>query len=90
VNVLCTRTGNVLGANGSGTLTTITFTSVSTGGPQTLHLADIGLSDSNLGKIPFSQVDGEVTVVPELSTVLILPLLVASTTVALVLRKKSK
>ena len=90
VNVLCTRTGNVLGENGTGTLATITFKSVSTGGPQTLHLADIELSDSNLGAIPFSQVDGKVTVLPELSTVLILPLLVASATVALVLRKKIK
>jgi hypothetical protein len=89
-NLLCTREGNVLGASGSGTLTTITFKSISTGGPQTLHLADIGLSNSNLGAIPFSQVDGEVTVVPEFPTILILPLFVALTMAAVVLRKKSK
>jgi hypothetical protein len=90
VNVLCTRTGNVLGANGTGTLTTITFKSVSTSGPQTLHLAGIELSNPNFGAIPFSQVDGEVTVVPEFPTILILPLSVALTMAAVVLRKKSK
>lgn len=90
VNLLCTRTGNVLGANGTGTLATITFKSVSTSGPQTLHLADIGLSDSNDTAIPFAAVDGEVTVIPEFPTILILPLLLASTSVAVMLRKKNK
>lgn len=89
VNVLCTRSGSVLGVNGTGTLTTITFTSTSISGPQTLHLADVGLSDSNVTAIPFAAVDGEVTVVPEFPMILILPVLVASTMAAVVLRKKS-
>jgi len=90
VYALCTRQGEVPGVNGAGTLATITFTSTSTSSAQILHLADIELSNSTPGPISFTSVDGEVTVLPEFSAVLILPLLVASTIVAVVLRKKSR
>jgi hypothetical protein len=64
--------------------------STSTSGSQALHLTDVKLANSNVTAIPFTAVDGEVTVIPELSTVLILPLLVASTIMAVVLRKKNR
>jgi hypothetical protein len=86
----CTLTGATSGVNGTGTLLTVTFVSTSTSGSQALHLTDVKLANSNVTAIPFTAVDGEVTVIPELSTVLILPLLVASTIMAVVLRKKNR
>jgi hypothetical protein len=88
LNVLCLRTGDVPGANGNGTLATITFTSTSRGGMEILHLADVKLSDSNTTMIPSITADGEVTVIPEFPAALILPILIASTIVAITLRKK--
>jgi hypothetical protein len=88
VDVLDLRTGDVQGANGSGTLVTVTFTSTSRGGPQALHLAGIALSDSNTTAINFTSVDGEVTVIPEYPTALFLPLLIASTLAVYSLRRK--
>lgn len=88
LNVLCLRTGNVPGVNGSGTLAAITFTSTSTDGMEVLHLADVGLSNSNGTAISSITADGEVTVIPEFPAALILPLLIASTIVAITLRKK--
>jgi hypothetical protein len=89
-DLLCTRTGGVSGVNGSGTLATIIFTSTSTDGPKTLHIADVGLSDSNETAIPFTTVDGEVTVIPEFPSIVILPLLAASTLVAVLFWKNNK
>jgi hypothetical protein len=88
VNVLCLRTGNVSGVSGNGTLMTITFTSTSTNEMEILHLADVKLSDSNTTVIPSTTADGEVTVIPEFPAALVLPLLIASTIVAITLRKK--
>jgi hypothetical protein len=88
VDVLDLRNGDVQGANGSGTLVTITFTSTSRGGPQALHLAGISLSDSNTTAINFTSSDGEVTVIPEYPTALILPLLIGSTLAVYSLRRK--
>lgn len=90
VNVLYFRTGGVMGVSGNGTLLTITFNSSahSTSGMEILHLADVKLSDSNLTLISSTAADGEVTVIPEFPAALILPLLVASTIVAIVLRKR--
>jgi hypothetical protein len=88
LSVLCTRTGDVPGVNGSGTLLTINFRSISTGGPAVLHLDNVELSDSNMTAISSTTVDGEVTVIPEYSALLILPLLIASSLVALTFRKK--
>jgi len=69
-SLLCTHEGSVSGVNGTGTLATITFTSMSTGGPKTLHLADVGLADSNNTAISLTAVDGEVTVAGALSNVI--------------------
>lgn len=88
LNILCVRTGNVPGVSGNGTLAKITFTSTSTGGMEVLHLADVELSSSNSTAISSVTADGEVTVIPEFSAALILPLLIASTIVAITLRKK--
>jgi hypothetical protein len=62
INVFCTRSGNVPGVNGSGTLVTITFRSTSANGPKTLHLANVELANSSIAAIPCTAVDGEVTV----------------------------
>ena len=88
LHVACTRTGDVMGVDGDGVLATITFNSTSNDGPKSLHLADVKLSDPNATKIPFVTVDGEVTVLPEFSTTLILPLLVMISLTAIILRKK--
>jgi hypothetical protein len=90
LNVICTRSGNVSGVNGGGTLVAITFKSTSTNGPRTLQLADVALSDPNPAAIPFTSADGEVTVIPEFPTALILPLLIISASVTLTLRKRKK
>jgi len=89
-SVLCLRAGDpdAPGVDGDGVLATITFDSTSNGGPESLHLADVKLSDPNATKIPFVKVDGEVTVVPEYSTTLILPLLAIVTLTAVILRKR--
>lgn len=89
LNVLCFRTGDMPGVSGNGTLVTTTFTSTSrsTGGMEILHLADVKLSDSNLTLISSTVADGEVIVIPEFPATLILPLLIASTIVAITLRK---
>jgi hypothetical protein len=87
VNVFDLRTDDT-SANGSGTLVTITFKSTSTGGPGTLNLADVELSDPNTLHISFTTADGEVTVVPEFPLALLLTLLMALTLVALALGKK--
>jgi hypothetical protein len=87
---LCTRLGeNTPGVNGNGTLATVTFKSTSTNGPEAgkLHL-DAVLSDPDLAAIPCTAADGEVTVIPEFPAALILPLLIASTLVAIALRKR--
>jgi hypothetical protein len=88
MSVLCLRTGNVPGVNGSGTVATINFKSISTGGPAVLHLDDVQLSDPNMTAISSTTADGEVTVIPEYSALLILPLLIASSLVALTFRKR--
>lgn len=89
VNILCIRAaGDAPGVNGSGTLATIAFRSISTDGPRILHLADVALSDPNPAAIPFTLEDGEVTVLPELSLGLTLPLLITSTLAVIALGKK--
>ena len=90
VNVVCTRMGNVSGVNGNGTLATITFTSTSRNSPELLHLDGVKLSDPNPSAIPFTAVDGEVTVIPEFPVALILPLLIGLTLVAITLRERTK
>jgi len=61
--------GDVLGANGNGTLVTIEFRSLTTGVSE-LCLTDVKLVDSKNEPIPYQDVDGSVTVVPELSFLL--------------------
>ena len=86
--VACTRLGDVMGVDGNGVLATITFSSTSNNGPESLHLAEVKLSDPNATKLPFVTVDGEVTVLPEFSTALILPLLIILTLATIILTKK--
>jgi hypothetical protein len=88
LSVLGLRTGDVPGVNGSGTLAAINFRSISIGGPAILRLDDVKLSDPNMTEISSTTVDGEVTVIPEYSALLILPLLIASTLMALTFRKR--
>jgi hypothetical protein len=91
LNVFCSRTENVPGANGSGTLATVTFKSLTTTtSPETLHLADVQLSDPNGTPIALTARDGTVTVVPEFPSGPILPLLVVSTLAVILLRKRMK
>ena len=93
LNIIYTRVGNVSGVNGSGTLATVTFRSTSTNGPKILHLADVYLSDSardHPAAISFTAVDGEVTVIPEFPTALVLPLLIISATVAITLENRTR
>jgi hypothetical protein len=89
-SVLCLRAGDpdALGVDGDGVLATITFNSASNGGPESLHLAEVKLSDPNATVLPFVKVDGEVAVVPEYSIALILPLLAIATLTAVILRKR--
>jgi hypothetical protein len=88
--VSCLRLGDpdAFGVDGDGVLATVNFTSISNGGPESLHLVDVKLSDPNATKIPFVKVDGEVTVIPEYSMALILPLLAIITLAAVFLRRK--
>lgn len=90
LNILCSRMGNVSGVNGSGTLATATFRSTSTNGPKILHLTDVKLSDPTPAAISFTTADGEVTVIPEFLTALVLPLLIVSATVAIALENRSR
>lgn len=88
VQVVCTRTGNVTGASGAGTLGTITFNSTSTNTLRPLHLANVTLVDSNVTAIAFTTIDGEVTVLPEFPTGLLLPLLAVSAIAVISLRRR--
>jgi len=78
------------GVDGNGVLATITFTSTAINGPEVLHLDDVKLSDSEANMIPYTTVDGEVTVIPEFPEALILPLLIVLTSVAMILRKTAR
>lgn len=88
VQVVCTRTGNVTGTGGAGTLVTITFKSTSTNTPKPLHLTSVTLVDSNETAIAVTTIDGEVTVLPEFPTVLLLPLLMVSIIAIISLRRR--
>jgi hypothetical protein len=90
VSVMCIRINpDAPGVDGDGVLATITFNTTSSAGPESLHLADVNLSDPNATKIPYVKIDGEVTVVPEFSTILILPLIMIITLTTIILRKKN-
>jgi hypothetical protein len=90
-NVLCLRTAaNATGVNGTGTLATINFRSTSANGPRILHMEDVKLSDSNSTAIPDTVLDGEVTVLPEFPTFLMLPLFMALSIIIVALITKIK
>jgi hypothetical protein len=90
LNVVSLRTAtNATGVNGTGTLATVTFKSVSANGPRNLSLADVKLSDPNSTPIPYAALDGEVTVLPEFPATLLIPLFMALTLVAIMLNKKT-
>lgn len=63
----CTRTGNVSGVSGSGTLLSITFKSKAVNGPKNITLDDVKLSDSQANKIQCTVLNGQIEVVPEIS-----------------------
>jgi len=87
--------------NGSGTLANVTFTAVATG-PCVLHLdttglyhgivteLDDGTNGLNVNEIPFTTVDGQVTIIPEFPSLAILPLFMIATIVSLVSFRKLK
>lgn len=86
VVVLCTRVWPTeLGVEGDGVLAMVTFNSTTSGGPSILHLAHVKLGDANATEIPCTVVDGEVTVIPEFPTVLVMPLFMIVTLVAVAL-----
>jgi hypothetical protein len=87
VNFLCARM-TTSGVNGSGTLATIAFKSMSTDGPRALHLAEVKLSYPDATQIPCVTVDGEITILPEFITDLILPLLAVLTLTAICLKRR--
>jgi hypothetical protein len=89
-DVFCLITDrNAPGVNGSGRLATITFKSMSTNGPRTLHLDEIGLSDPTPAAISFTAADGQVTVVPEFPATSILLVFAVSTLLVITLRKRA-
>jgi hypothetical protein len=91
LNLVCARTGSkTAGVNGTGTLATAAFKSISANGPRTLSLADVKLSDPNSTAIPFAALGGEVTVVPEYPAALILPIFMVLALVAVILSKKTR
>jgi hypothetical protein len=91
LNLLCTRTGaNGTGVDGAGTLATVTFKSVSANGPSKLGLTDVKLSDPDSNAIPYTALDGEITVLPEFSSIMILPIIMAFTITAIIMSKKTR
>jgi len=86
---------SALTVNGSGTLATVTFKAVATG-PCALNidttdkLFPTQLLDFDLKNIPFTTVDGQVTIVPEFPSLAILPLFMIATIVSLVAFRKWK
>lgn len=90
LNLFCLRTANATGVNGAGTLATVTFKSTSANGPSALSLADVKLSTPDATSIPVATFDGEVTVLPEFSSALILPMIMALTIVAVMISKKTR
>lgn len=93
LQVVCTRIGNVTGASGTGTLATITFksTGASANMSRPLNIADVNLSDSNgTAILDVVIVDGEVTVLPEFPTALILPLFMVLSLIVIALARKAK
>jgi len=85
----CFIVGDVSGVNGDGVLAIVDFTTEVQGGPCVLKLCDTKLSDSNADPISHQTRDGTVTVIPEFSSFLLLPLFMVATLLAIiVLRKK--
>jgi len=84
--------------SGSGTLATVTFKAVGSG-PCVLHIDTTGsyhtISTELLGvgennDIPFTTVDGQITIVPEFPSLAILPLFMIATIVSLIAFRKLK
>lgn len=90
VRVVATLMGDEPPKNGSGALVTITFNTTTTGGPSLLKLYwpgfvyPVKLSDPNGNPIPCNATVGEVTVIPEFSSLsLIFLLIIATLTITL-------
>jgi len=74
--------------SGNGILATITFVS-KTWGKTTLHLYDVIVGDIDGESIPCVAIDGEVTVLPEFPAILLLPVFMIATLVAIIITKKT-
>jgi hypothetical protein len=86
-----TLTGNVLGVDGNGVLTTIKFNATAAGNSVPLYLTDVKLSDPEANIIPYVSSDGTVTVLPEFtSATALLTLILISFPIFLRVRKTRK
>ena len=95
VRVVTTLISDEPPKNGSGVLVTITFNTTTTDGPSPLKLYwpgfvyPIKLSDPNGNPIPSNATDGEVTVIPEFSSLsLIFLLIIVTLTITLLKRRQ--
>jgi hypothetical protein len=83
-----TLMGSVPGVNGGGVLVTIEFKSLALGNSIPSQLADVALSDPNASPIPYEILSGgTVTVVPELTSLIIVLTLVTAS-ILIILGKK--
>jgi hypothetical protein len=97
INLACTLLGSAPGADGSGTLATVTFTAVGAG-VSVLHFDTTGvyggykteLSDHNTNMISFTTVDGQVSTIPEYSSLTILSLFMIVALVSLIALRRRK
>jgi len=87
-SVFCTLTGNVSGVSGGGVLTTIKFKSLALADSAELHFATVELDDRYSSPIPNEDVDATVTVVPEFTSLVAFLVLIASSLLAVIVRKR--
>lgn len=88
VSVACTLIGNVSGVDGGGVLATIKFKSLTLADSTILHLADVELRDLHLSPIQHEIVDGTVTVVPEFTSLVAFPTLIAASFFLALVRRR--
>ena len=96
VRVVATLIGDEPPKNGSGVLVTITFNTTTTDGPSPLKLYwpgfvyPVKLSDPNGNPIPSNATDGEVTVIPEFSSLSLIFLLIIATLTIVLLKRRQR
>ncbi|MGA2768868.1 MAG: cohesin domain-containing protein [Candidatus Bathyarchaeia archaeon] len=87
--VICTLVRSNVSVNGSGVLATMTFKSLSAGEPALLHLADVSLLDPSYSPIPYEDVDGTITVIPEFPPLVPALTLIAASIPIVLVRKRT-